>query len=119
MRVALALIAMVSTASAQEIASTDKAEVCGRVNGLSYSQRHRVVYRPGVSGAELDHIVPLCLGGADTDRNIQVQPWPQAREKDEFEWFACRQVCGGMVPLATAQGWFLEGWRSAMRREMR
>lgn len=45
---------------------------------------------------ELDHLIPRCLGGADTDANL----WPQTREgrwnadrKDELEREACRLAC--------------------------
>jgi hypothetical protein len=28
---------------------------------------------------ELDHYIPLCLGGADSESNLRFQPWPEAR----------------------------------------
>lgn len=113
----LNLVASVPPAAAQEIATSDVREVCGWVNGQSYSQRHRT-YRAGRAGYEHDHIVPLCLAGSDTDANLQWQPLDEALIKDRFERFACKAVCHGDVPLATAQAWFMGDWVGAMRREM-
>lgn len=64
---------------------------------------------------EDDHLVPLCLGGADTPANRRPEPIAAARVKNEFEVEACREVCRGAVPLSMAQGWFLGDWRAAWR----
>jgi hypothetical protein len=70
---------------------------------------------------EDDHLVPLCLGGADTRTNR----WPEPRTgesnsyaKDRLEGYACRMVCSGQINLSTAQSWFLApaDWRDAYRR---
>ena len=35
---------------------------------------------------ELDHIIPLCLGGSPTDpSNLQLEPWDEATRKDRVE----------------------------------
>ncbi len=115
-----AAIAAASPAFAQQVASTNEAEVCasdGR-GGSAYSRAHRT-YRPGRAGYEHDHIVPLCLGGADTEQNLAWQPLDEARRKDELERHACIQVCRyHAVRLATAQSWFLGDWRTAYTREL-
>lgn len=63
---------------------------------------------------ELDHLVPRCLGGADTDANL----WPQTREgywnaakKDEIERETCKAACSE-VPLSTInlQRSFARNW---------
>src|SRR5262245_17697248 len=41
---------------------------------------------------ELDHKIPLCLGGPDSLENLQLQPWPEALAKDEDEIDLCRAV---------------------------
>jgi hypothetical protein len=71
-------------------------------------QRLRAVGMPA-SGAklyELDHIVPLEVGGAPTDeRNLQMQRWDGAdgaRAKDVQETRLKRLVCAGRVSLAVA-----------------
>lgn len=93
-----------------EIASTDKNEVCGIVDGQSYSKRHRVTphelkvavavaYGLSLSDlhfVEIDHRGPLAMGFADTAKN----PWPQvwggacgAVAKDKLEEEIWRAVC--------------------------
>ena len=80
------------------IASTDPADVCGFINGESYSRRHRVWHEKAETLAkygmlwsahglvEDDDRVPLCLGGNNADpRNHWPQAWEQAREKDRLE----------------------------------
>ncbi len=39
----------------------------------------------------IDHIVPLCLGGADALNNLQWQTIADARTKDRSERAACRK----------------------------
>jgi hypothetical protein len=52
---------------------------------------------------ELDHIIPLSLGGAARDpSNLQLQPWPEARRKDAVEMELSNAVCEGRMPLAEA-----------------
>lgn len=61
---------------------------------------------------ELDHIMPLELGGAPTDSvNLQLQPWPEARAKDRVENYLHAQVCRGRMTLTAAQEAMLK-WRS-------
>jgi hypothetical protein len=96
-------------ALAQEIASRDLAEICSP----GYARSHRLVYRHGRPGYEHDHIMPLCLGGSDTEANLQWQPLDEAKLKDVLEWYSCRQVCAGKLSLDEARGWFTSGiWRS-------
>jgi hypothetical protein len=44
---------------------------------------------------ELDHCRPLCLGGSNERSNLQLQPWPEARQKDADEIAACKAVTRG------------------------
>lgn len=116
----LAVVLCTIPAVAQQVASTSEAEVCasdGR-GGSAYSRAHRT-YRLGRSGYEHDHVIPLCLGGADTEANLVWQPLDEAREKDRLERHACIQVCRHhAVSLAAAQAWFLGDWRIAYKREL-
>jgi hypothetical protein len=55
-------------------------------------------YAPGPHPRyQIDHFVPLCLGGSDNDDNLWVQPYPQARWKDHDEVNLCRAVCEGKL----------------------
>lgn len=67
---------------------------------------------------ELDHLIPLYLGGADTLENI----WPQCgppgvhlddrffKEKDKVEYYLGQQVREGKMDLAAAQKGIAEDW---------
>lgn len=75
---------------------------------------------------ELDHLVPLELGGAPRSRqNLWPQPWERDRQhpagfappgqgaqsKDRLENELRRRVCAGAMPLAEAQGAIAADWR--------
>lgn len=51
---------------------------------------------------ELDHLIPLELGGANSLSNLWAEPWPDARTKDVEENLH-REVCAGRLPIAEAQ----------------
>jgi hypothetical protein len=67
---------------------------------------------------ELDHLIPLYLGGADTLDNIWPQCGPKGvalddryfKEKDKVEYFLGRQVREGKLDLATAQKGIAKDW---------
>jgi hypothetical protein len=40
----------------------------------------------------IDHIVPLCAGGADSPTNMQWQTVQAAKTKDKEEWRQCRRL---------------------------
>jgi len=44
-------------------------------------------------GYELDHVVPLCLGGSNSRSNLQLQTMVDARRKDRMEAAACHRIC--------------------------
>src|SRR6266496_3376506 len=109
------------------VASTDPADVCGRVDGLTYSQRHRdttkkmkadtyAAYHIDKAGRdfEVDHRVPLCAGGADDAKNLWPQEgWqhPSFHDKDRLETFVCRAICiTHKMTLAEGQAVFLGDW---------
>lgn len=68
--------------------------------------KHALALEEGrsVSCCELDHIIPLELGGAAWSwSNLRLQPWPAARRKDRAENRLHRLVCSGRMPLAQAR----------------
>jgi hypothetical protein len=65
---------------------------------------------------EVDHLIPLCLGGADSDRNLWPQPrrsieptW-NAERKDELEARMCSLVCSGQLDAVEAQKEIADDW---------
>lgn len=84
--------------------------------------KHRLLARAGVrysSDFELDHRVPLCLGGAPLDaRNLQLQHWGgpwNARCKDALEAELCKAVCAGLESLEDAQSEIMGDWPGSYR----
>jgi hypothetical protein len=67
---------------------------------------------------ELDHYVPLEIGGHPTDpRNLWPEPWPEARLKDKLEYALNRAVCGNRMTLPAAQHCLLDQlWQACPRR---
>jgi hypothetical protein len=58
----------------------------------------------------LDHVVPRCLDGPNDLSNLQLQPWPEAEEKDHREAETCRAYCNGEISLEQARGSFKREW---------
>ena len=71
-------------------------------------------------GYELDHLIPLALGGAPADqRNLWLEPWTgpmNATDKDALEFVLWRLVCRHEVTLRTAQKAIAGNWIEAYRR---
>ena len=69
---------------------------------------------------ELDHRVPLALGGHPRAlANLQLQPWDgadSARAKDRLEKRLQTLVCAGRVPLDDARAEIYWDWPAAYRR---
>ena len=66
---------------------------------------------------QLDHIIPLCLGGSpDDESNLQLQPWDEAKRKDRIEAVLLCHVCAGDVSLAEAQREIATDWKEAYRK---
>lgn len=77
---------------------------------------------PEPSGAfELDHLIPLELGGDNTIENL----WPEAadpnpgfHQKDKVENFLHEQVCSGQMSLADAQRIIATDWLSFFQKNL-
>jgi hypothetical protein len=66
---------------------------------------------------ELDHLIPLSIGGNPTD---PLNLWPQPREgewsaeqKNELEWIVYKMVCRGELALTEAQQRVASNWVQA------
>jgi hypothetical protein len=69
--------------------------------------------RPAI---ELDHLVPLGIGGADEENNLWPQPKEEAELKDKLEWRMRDLVCKENVPPEKLQREIKENWWSAYQR---
>jgi hypothetical protein len=74
---------------------------------------------------EIDHSIPLCLGGADSDANLWPQPrrsieptW-NAERKDELEARMCSLVCSGQLDAVEAQREIADDWTEAYTKFFR
>ncbi|HJW23919.1 MAG TPA: hypothetical protein VJ576_03395 [Rhodocyclaceae bacterium] len=72
---------------------------------------------------ELDHIIPLALGGHPRKaENLRLQPWEGeggAKRKDRIEVKLQCLVCSGQVALADAQREVAGDWQGACHRYSR
>lgn len=74
---------------------------------------------------EVDHLIPLCLGGADDDRNLwpeprrSIEPTWNAERKDELEARMCSLVCSGELDVREAQRAIADDWTDAYRKFIR
>ena len=68
---------------------------------------------------ELDHLIPLELGGDNSNRNLWPEPAapvPGFHQKDELENFLHDSVCRGGMALADAQQGIAGDWVALFRR---
>jgi hypothetical protein len=67
----------------------------------------------GPGCCEVDHLIPLELGGSNDMKNLWPQPddpRPGSPEKDQLENELHSQVCSGKMPLADAQKCITSNW---------
>jgi hypothetical protein len=113
------------------VRTTDAVEICSHgtseLRHWSRDRDDRIMLEYGLPrGAypnfEIDHLVPLGLGGSDDDKNL----WPEPRRSIEPEWNAERKdelerrlrelVCSGAVDVVEAQRAIAEDWTEAYKR---
>lgn len=87
--------------------------------------KRRLLREAGVDAShagdyELDHVVPLALGGHPRSlENLRLQPWEGsagAKRKDRIEVKMQCLVCAGRLPLASAQQAIYADWQDAEHR---
>jgi hypothetical protein len=62
---------------------------------------------------EIDHLIPLVLGGSNDKTNLWPQPYspvPGAQEKDRVEVWLRKQVCDQVIPIEAAQRAIALNW---------
>lgn len=95
---------------------------CSRRRHVSRRTRARVFAEYGIThhkasgDYEIDHLIPLGLGGSNDLKNL----WPQPagpglgfHEKDHLEDLLHERVCAHAVPLEEAQKAFAKDWVAA------
>jgi hypothetical protein len=94
---------------------------------MSADRRDEVLIRYGLPPGqhpdyEIDHLIPLCLGGSDDFSNLWPQPrasidpkW-NAEAKDRLERFMCDMVCENQLDISTAQKAIAQDWIAAYHK---
>ena len=104
--------------------TTDASAICtpgysSSVRNVSSATKKQVYAEYGVSypqaaGAyEVDHFIPLEIGGSNDIKNLWLEPatpTPGFHQKDQFENFEHRQVCDGAISAAEAQSRMTSDW---------
>ena len=106
------------------IASTE--QICqpgyaSSVSDVSQAQKEAVYAAYNITNTapdsyQVDHLIPLSLGGSNEIANLWPQPAaprPGYREKEALESYLRDQVCEGSLTLAEAQRRFAENWVDA------
>jgi hypothetical protein len=111
------------------VLTTDAARVCKRdyaksVRHTSLALKREVYDEYGIEwvpgGYEIDHLIPLGIGGADVKENL----WPQshhtpvwnAETKDRLEWKLHKLVCSHRLDIQEAQRAVATDWIAAYKR---
>jgi hypothetical protein len=83
---------------------------------FKFSEAYPAYHIADGTESELDHLVPLELGGANDAANL----WPEAgslpNPKDSVERALNRAVCDGQIPLSRAQRAIARNWETAESR---
>jgi len=87
------------------------------VRNVTSVERAQVYVEYGIAdvpgAAEVDHFIPLELGGSNDITNLwpePYQPTPGAHEKDRVENYLHNQVCSGAMALDDAQAAIASDW---------
>ncbi|MBI5153271.1 MAG: HNH endonuclease [Parcubacteria group bacterium] len=92
------------TKEVRSVSTALKREVCRRY-GVSYPTPH--------GAYEIDHFIPLELGGSNDVTNLwpePANPRPGFHEKDVVENYLHREVCKGRMTLKQAQEAIRNDW---------
>jgi len=81
-----------------------------------YHVAYPVYHIPDSAKSELDHLVPLELGGSNDITNLWPEVGSQPNPKDKVEDALKRAVCDGKVSLARAQDAIASDWLTAEAR---
>ena len=107
--------AIISAATTQQICRTGYST---SVRNVSLAEKDQVYAEYGIPSHrageyEVDHLIPLEVGGSNEIANLWPQPAspaPGYHEKDRFENYLHDQLCSGKLSLAQAQGEAANDW---------
>jgi hypothetical protein len=113
-----------------DVVQRDTVSVCstgnaGRHRKVSYRTRDRVYLAYGIPRGkrkglyEIDHLVPLELGGSNRPANLWPQPLADAKLKDRVEDELHEAVCNGDMTLDAAQRAIERDWHTAVPAKLR
>ena len=109
----------------------DVQATCGHAKAhrgsMSHARRDEILTRYGLPPGdhpdyEIDHLIPLCLGGSDDSSNLwpeprrTIEPTWNAEAKDRLERFMCDMVCSGQLDIGTAQEAIAKDWIAAYHK---
>jgi len=111
------------------VLTTDLSKICQpgytkTVRHTSGALKHEVYaeynIKPDPGRYEVDHLIPLEIGGADIRKNLwpesyDTKPW-NAAMKDKLENYLHVEACGGHIPIEQAQKEIAEDWITAYRK---
>lgn len=114
------------------VLTTDAATICAKgyassVRNVSAATKKQVyaeygVNYPQATGAyEVDHFIPLEIGGSNDIKNLWLEPAlppPGFHQKDQFENFEHDQVCSGKITPQVAQSRMTTDWYFYYEEEM-
>ena len=113
-----------------DVASTNKKLVCEagypeRARNVPRSQRNRIYRLHGVDKAKcvgdckIDHLIPLAIGGSNSDKNL----WPHEYGaewtvfmKTRLEVRLRKEVCQNNMPIREAQQCIRDDWTACFTR---
>ena len=122
------------TLTSGAVRTTDVGEICSHgTRELRHWDRERDDHimteyglRPGSHpDYEVDHLIPLGIGGADDVANLwpeprrSIEPQWNAERKDRLEWKLRDLVCSGQLDVVEAQRMIAEDWVEAYGRFFR
>lgn len=90
-----------------------------RVRNVPVSQKksvyksYEISYPQPTGNYELDHFIPLSIGGSNDDKNLWPEPAtpvPGFREKDKVEFYLYNQICSGKMSIRDAQESIRTDW---------
>jgi hypothetical protein len=85
----------------------------GQTEAFKFAQAYPAYDIPAAAESELDHLVPLELGGANDAANLWPEAGPVPNPKDSVEQALNKAVCDGQVNLARAQLAIAQDWETA------